>query len=57
MPMSAEKRVLLIVSGNAASQSLELIRHLRERGIAVRCVLTERFTIRHAAFALGAERG
>ena len=40
--MSAEKRVLLIVSGGiAAYKSLDLIRRLRERGIAVRCVLTE----------------
>ncbi len=40
--MSAEKRVLLVVSGGiAAYKSLDLIRRLRERGIAVRCVLTE----------------
>ena len=40
--MSAVKRVLLIVSGGiAAYKSLDLIRRLRERGIAVRCVLTE----------------
>lgn len=39
--MTAEKRVLLIVSGGiAAYKTLELIRRLRERGIAVRCVLT-----------------
>ena len=39
--MSADKRVLLIVSGGiAAYKVLELIRRLRERGIAVRCVLT-----------------
>ena len=39
--MTAEKRVLLIVSGGiAAYKSLELIRRLRERGISVRCVLT-----------------
>jgi phosphopantothenoylcysteine decarboxylase/phosphopantothenate--cysteine ligase len=36
------KRVLLIVSGGiAAFKALELIRRLRERGTAVRCVLTE----------------
>jgi len=36
------KRVLLIVAGGiAAFKSLELIRRLRERGAAVRCVLTE----------------
>jgi len=35
------KRVLLIVSGGiAAYKSLELIRRLRERGAAVRCILT-----------------
>ena len=35
------KRILLIVSGGiAAYKSLELIRRLRERGAAVRCVLT-----------------
>ena len=36
------KRVLLIVAGGiAAFKSLELIRRLRERGAAVRCVLTD----------------
>ncbi|MGH6954926.1 MAG: flavoprotein, partial [Alphaproteobacteria bacterium] len=36
------KRILLIVSGGiAAYKSLELIRRLRERGAAVRSVLTE----------------
>src|ERR1051325_4606781 len=36
------KRILLIVAGGiAAFKSLELIRRLRERGAAVRCVLTE----------------
>ena len=39
--MTADKRVLLIVSGGiAAYKTLELIRRLRERGISVRCVLT-----------------
>ena len=39
--MTADKRVLLIVSGGiAAYKTLELIRRLRERGILVRCVLT-----------------
>ena len=38
----AGKRVLLIVAGGiAAYKSLELIRRLRERGAAVRCVLTQ----------------
>lgn len=36
------KRVLLIIGGGiAAYKSLDLIRRLRERGIAVRCVLTK----------------
>src|SRR5919205_895127 len=36
------RRVLLIISGGiAAYKSLDLIRRLRERGAAVRCILTE----------------
>src|SRR3546814_10833771 len=36
------KRVLLVISGGiAAYKSLDLIRRLRERGVAVRCILTE----------------
>ena len=36
------RRILLIISGGiAAYKSLELIRRLRERGAAVRCVMTE----------------
>ena len=39
--MLADKRILLIVSGGiAAYKSLDLIRRLRERGVAVRCILT-----------------
>lgn len=39
------KRILLIVSGGiAAYKSLDLIRRLRERGAAVRCVLTDAAT-------------
>lgn len=39
--MAANKRILLIISGGiAAYKSLELIRRLRERGYAVRCLLT-----------------
>src|SRR5215813_9516219 len=35
------KRVLLIIAGGiAAYKSLELIRRLREKGAAVRCILT-----------------
>jgi len=37
----AAKRVLLVIGGGiAAYKSLDLIRRLRERGIAVRCILT-----------------
>ena len=40
--MSGERRIVLIVSGGiAAYKSLELIRRLRERGVAIRCVLTK----------------
>jgi phosphopantothenoylcysteine decarboxylase / phosphopantothenate---cysteine ligase len=36
------KRILLVISGGiAAYKSLELIRRLRERGAAVRCILTK----------------
>ncbi|MCP5366297.1 MAG: bifunctional phosphopantothenoylcysteine decarboxylase/phosphopantothenate--cysteine ligase CoaBC [Hyphomicrobiales bacterium] len=39
--MLARKRILLIISGGiAAYKCLELIRRLRERGAAVRCVMT-----------------
>ena len=39
------KRILLIISGGiAAYKSLDLIRRLRERGAAVRCVLTDSAT-------------
>ncbi|MBV9860170.1 MAG: bifunctional phosphopantothenoylcysteine decarboxylase/phosphopantothenate--cysteine ligase CoaBC [Alphaproteobacteria bacterium] len=39
------RRVLLIVSGGiAAYKSLDLIRRLRERGAAVRCIMTEAAT-------------
>ena len=39
--MSVEKRVLLIVSGGiAAYKSLELVRNLKNAGIALRCILT-----------------
>jgi phosphopantothenoylcysteine decarboxylase / phosphopantothenate---cysteine ligase len=40
--MLRNKRILLIISGGiAAYKSLDLIRRLRERGAAVRCVLTK----------------
>ena len=39
--MLHDKRVLLVISGGiAAYKSLDLIRRLRERGAAVRCILT-----------------
>src|SRR3954451_3846984 len=40
-PGQATQRVLLIIGGGiAAYKSLELVRRLRERGVAVRCILT-----------------
>jgi phosphopantothenoylcysteine decarboxylase/phosphopantothenate--cysteine ligase len=40
--MLRDKRIVLIISGGiAAYKSLDLIRRLRERGVAVRCVLTK----------------
>ncbi len=54
------KRVLLIIGGGiAAYKSLDLIRRLKERGIAVRCILTkaaEQFVTPLAAGALVGER-
>ncbi|RMD63909.1 MAG: bifunctional phosphopantothenoylcysteine decarboxylase/phosphopantothenate--cysteine ligase CoaBC, partial [Alphaproteobacteria bacterium] len=41
MPVLAGKRLLLIVSGGiAAYKSLEFVRRVRERAVAVRCILT-----------------
>src|SRR5271157_3257271 len=40
--MLTGRRILLIISGGiAAYKSLDLIRRLRERGVRVRCVMTE----------------
>src|ERR1700719_1863396 len=40
-----DRRILLIISGGiAAYKSLDLIRRLRERGAAVRCIMTEAAT-------------
>jgi phosphopantothenoylcysteine decarboxylase/phosphopantothenate--cysteine ligase len=54
------KRVLLIIGGGiAAYKSLDLIRRLKERGIAVRCILTkaaEHFVTPLSAGALVGER-
>ena len=60
-PVSADtKRVLLIIGGGiAAYKSLDLIRRLKERGIAVRCILTkaaEQFVTPLSAGALVGER-
>ncbi len=57
---SASRRVLLIVGGGiAAYKSLDLIRRLKERGIAVRCILTQaaqQFITPLAAGAITGER-
>jgi len=54
------KRILLIISGGiAAYKSLELIRRLRERGAAVRCVMTaaaQRFVTPLSAAALSHDK-
>jgi len=54
------KRVLLIIGGGiAAYKSLDLIRRLKERGVAVRCILTkaaEQFVTPISAGALVGER-
>src|SRR2546426_3843347 len=54
------KRVLLIIGGGiAAYKSLDLIRRLRERGLAVRCILTaaaQEFITPLSAGALSGER-
>jgi phosphopantothenoylcysteine decarboxylase/phosphopantothenate--cysteine ligase len=56
----ANRRVLLVIGGGiAAYKSLDLIRRLRERGAAVRCVLTkgaQSFVTPLAAGALSGER-
>jgi phosphopantothenoylcysteine decarboxylase/phosphopantothenate--cysteine ligase len=57
---SITKHVLLIIGGGiAAYKSLDLIRRLKERGLAVRCILTkaaEQFVTPLAAGALVGER-
>src|ERR1051326_5024354 len=54
------KRVLLVIGGGiAAYKSLDLIRRLKERGFAVRCVLTkaaEHFVTPLAAGAIAGSR-
>jgi phosphopantothenoylcysteine decarboxylase / phosphopantothenate---cysteine ligase len=57
---SATKRILLIIGGGiAAYKSLDLIRRLKERGLAVRCILTkaaQEFITPLSAGALSGER-
>src|ERR1039457_3136863 len=57
---SGTKRVLLVVGGGiAAYKSLDLIRRLKERGLAVRCILTkaaEHFVTPLSAGAIVGER-
>ncbi len=59
-PAAGTKRVLLIIGGGiAAYKSLDLIRRLKERGIAVRCILTkaaEHFVTPLSAGAITGER-
>ena len=59
-PAHDVKRVLLIIGGGiAAYKSLDLIRRLKERGIAVRCILTkaaEHFVTPLSAGAIAGER-
>ena len=59
-PADTTKRVLLIIGGGiAAYKSLDLIRRLKERGIAVRCILTkaaEHFVTPLSAGAIAGER-
>lgn len=55
---TSRKRVLLIVGGGiAAYKSLDLIRRLKERGIAVRCILTKAATEFITPLAAGAIAG
>src|SRR3954453_23390152 len=58
--VTGETRVTLIIGGGiAAYKALDLIRRLKERGIRVRCVLTEaatQFVTELAASALTGER-
>jgi len=59
-PAPGAKSILLIISGGiAAYKSLDLIRRLKERGLAVRCVLTaaaQEFITPLSAGALSGER-
>src|SRR5664280_600616 len=59
-PAAGTKRVLLVIGGGiAAYKSLDLIRRLKERGLAVRCILTkasEHFVTPLSAVAIVGER-
>jgi phosphopantothenoylcysteine decarboxylase / phosphopantothenate---cysteine ligase len=59
-PLRGAKRILLIIGGGiAAYKSLDLIRRLKERGLAVRCILTkaaQEFITPLSAGALAGER-
>ncbi len=58
-PVHARRVLLIIGGGIAAYKSLDLIRRLKERGIAVRCILTkaaEHFVTPLAAGAITGER-
>src|SRR5664280_1581683 len=58
-PAAGTKRVLLVGGGIAAYKSLDLIRRLKERGLAVRCILTkaaEHFVTPLSAGAIVGER-
>jgi phosphopantothenoylcysteine decarboxylase/phosphopantothenate--cysteine ligase len=59
-PASEARRVLMIIGGGiAAYKSLDLIRRLKERGLAVRCILTkaaEHFITPLSAGAIAGER-
>ena len=59
-PVAGTQRVLLIIGGGiAAYKSLDLIRRLKERGLAVRCILTaaaQEFVTALSAGALSGER-
>ena len=60
MPLSASRSILLIIGGGiAAYKCLELIRRLKDRGIATRCILTkagEQFVTPLSVSSLAGER-
>jgi phosphopantothenoylcysteine decarboxylase/phosphopantothenate--cysteine ligase len=59
MTLSSKRIVLIISGGIAAYKSLDLIRRLRERGAAVRVIMTkaaQQFVTPLSAGAIAAER-